>query len=393
MRTLACLVYLFPMQSAVAGSPVTRLEVWPAAIELTSKRARLQIVVTGLSASGQAIDLTRQAVIKSRDKTVAEMTGSLAVPVTDGETALHITAAGLQVDVPVRVSQQARGDPIRFRSETLAVLTRQGCNAGSCHGSPRGKGGFSLSLFAYSPAIDEEALIRDGLGRRTNPQQPDASLIIRKPMLRIPHVGGKKLRRTDEAYRILHQWILEGAHGHAVDEPECLRIEVYPDSQRVLDLSRENRMSQQLSVLAHFSDGTVRDVTRIATYGTSHDQVATVDADGLVSAHESGLSAVTIRYLSHLESVYFTAIRPVDSFQWRQQPESGFVDAHVNAKLLQMSVLPSSICSDETFIRRVSLGLTGLLPAPDTTRKFLQNTSRTKRAQQIDRLLAAEEHA
>ena len=393
MRNLACLVCLLPLQSAVAEPPVTRLEVWPQSIELPSKRARIQIVVTGLTASGTAIDLTRQAAIESRDKSVAAVTGSLATPVADGETAVRITAAGLQVSVPVRVSHQAGEDPIRFRSETLAVLTKQGCNAGSCHGSPRGKGGFSLSLFAYSPAIDEAALIRDGLGRRTNPQQPDTSLIIRKPMLRIPHVGGKKLRRSDEAYRILHQWILEGAHGHAADKPECVRIEVYPDSQRVLDLSRESQVSQQLSVISHFSDGTVRDVTRIATYGTSHDQVATVDADGLVSAHESGLSAVTIRYLNHLESVYFTAIRPPDGFQWREQPESGFVDAHVNARLRQMSVLPSAVCSDATFIRRVSLGLTGLLPTVETTRAFLRSTSKTKRAEQIDRLLVSEEHA
>ena len=393
MRFSACLICLFPLSSVFADPPVTRLEVWPDTIELPSKLARVQIVVTGLSASGQAFDLTRGAVIESADRTVARVKGSLACPVSDGETMLRISASGLQRTVPVRVTQQDRPDPIRFRSETLAVLTKQGCNAGSCHGSPRGKGGFSLSLFAYSPLIDEEALIRDGLGRRTNPQQPDASLIIRKPMLRIPHVGGKKLRKTDEAYRILHQWILEGAHGHSEQEPDCSRIEVYPDSQRVLDLSQKNQASQQLSVQAHFSDGTIRDVTRIATYGTSHQQVAAVDADGLVTAHQSGLSAVTVRYLNHLESVYFTAVEPRDSFQWRDQPESGFVDTRVNAKLLQMNVLPSPTCSDATFIRRATLGLTGLLPTVETTRDFLNSTSSTKREQQIDQLLASEEHA
>jgi len=393
MRILTAVFFLLATQNAPADSSVTRLEVWPESIDLSSRRDRVQVVVTGFANDGTAVDLTRAAAFELSDKAVAIVENEIVSPLKNGEASLTVNAAGLQASIPIRVSNFERDDPIRFRYETLAVLTKQGCNAGSCHGSPKGKGGFSLSLFAYSPKIDEEALIRDGLGRRTNPQDPDASLMIRKPMLRIPHVGGKKLRKSDEAYGILHQWILEGARGNSEDEPECVRVEVYPKSARVLDLSREGAANQQLSVLAHFSDGSVRDVTRIATYGTSHDAVATVEASGLVTAHEAGLSAVTIRYLDRLESVYFTAVRPVDGFRWVEQPEASFVDTHVNAKLRQMSVLPSPVCSDEVFVRRVSLDLTGLLPTVEVTRSFLQDDSKTKRAQLIDRLLASEEHA
>lgn len=386
------LLALFTSQAlAQQGGPL--LEVWPKEIQLSSKRARVQVVVTGRWASGETIDLTRSAKVESNDEATVTVKNGIATPHGNGKAVLKVSAAGQVSSVPVAVSNFKKPDPIRFRYETLAVLTKQGCNAGSCHGSPKGKGGFSLSLFAYSPEIDEEALIRDGLGRRTNPQDPDASLMIRKPMLRIPHVGGKKLRKTDEAYRILHQWILEGANGLAKNEPECVRIEVYPKTSRVLDLSREGRTAQQLSVLAHFDDGSVRDVTRIATYGTSHDEVATVGASGLVTAHQAGLSAVTIRYLEHLESVYFTAVRPVDGFEWTPQPEMNFVDTHVNAKLRQMSILPSEVCSGEIFVRRVSLDLTGLLPPVETTRAFLADGSKTKRTELIDRLLASEEHA
>ena len=376
---------------AQQGKPV--LEVWPKEIPLFSKRARVQIVVTERWASGETIDLTRSARVESNDEAIVTVKNGMATPHGNGKAILNVSAAGQVALVPVVVSNFEKSDPIRFRYETLAVLTKQGCNAGSCHGSPKGKGGFSLSLFAYSPEIDEESLIRDGLGRRTNPQDPDASLMIRKPMLRIPHVGGKKLRRTDEAYRTLHQWILEGANGLATNEPTCVRIQVYPKASRVLDLSREGRTAQQLSVLAHFDDGSVRDVTRIATYGTSHDEVATVGPSGLVTAHQAGLSAVTIRYLEHLESVYFTAVRPVDGFEWTPQPEANFVDTHVNAKLRQMSIHPSEVCSDEVFVRRVSLDLTGLLPTVKTTLAFLADDSKSKRAELIDRLLASEEHA
>lgn len=392
MQIFAATILLLLTQTSFADSSVTRLEVWPESIELSSKRARVQIVVTGLSEAGDAVDLTRSADFQIGDKTIAIVENGIASPRKNGETTVTVNAAGLRASIPIRVSNHEDDDPIRFRYETLAVLTKQGCNAGSCHGSPKGKGGFSLSLFAYSPEIDEEALIRDGLGRRTNPQDPDSSLMIRKPMLRIPHVGGKKLRKSDEAYRILHQWILEGVRGNSQNEPDCVRVEVYPKSSRVLDLSRKGEATQQLSVLAHFGDGSVRDVTRIATYGTSHDKVATVGASGLVTAHEAGLSAVTIRYLERLESVYFTAIRPVDGFVWTEQPETSFVDTHVNSKLRQMSILPSAVCSDEVFVRRVSLDLTGLLPTVEATRAFLQDDSKTKRAELVDRLLNSEEH-
>lgn len=393
MRLLTLLILILIPATAFAQQGEPALEVWPKKIELASKRARVQIVVTGRWASGETIDLSRTAAIVADNESTVTVKNGIAIPHKNGGANLKVSAAGQDVLIPVVVSNFDKPDPIRFRYETLAVLTKQGCNAGSCHGSPKGKGGFSLSLFAYSPEIDEEALIRDGLGRRTNPQDPAASLMIRKPMLRIPHVGGKKLRKSDEAYRILHQWILEGATGLAKDEPDCVRIEVYPKKARVLDLSHKDRTAQQLSVLAHFSDGSVSDVTRIATYGTSHDEVATVGPSGLVTARQSGLSAVTIRYLEHLESVYFTAIRPVEGFEWTPQAEANFVDTHVNAKLRQMSILPSEDCSDEVFVRRVSLDLTGLLPNVETTRVFLPDDSKTKRSKLIDRLLASEEHA
>lgn len=393
MRILLTAILLLASRHTFADSSVSRLEIWPASIDLPSKRARVQIVVTGFSESGKAVDLTRMAKLEPDDGTVADVNDAIASPLRNGETRVIVDVAGLRTAIPLRVSHVDDEDPIRFRYETLAVLTKQGCNAGSCHGSPKGKGGFSLSLFAYSPQIDAEALIRDRLSRRTNPQDPDASLMIRKPMLRIPHVGGKKLRKSDEAYRILHQWILEGARGDFQKDPDCLRIEVYPKSSRILDLSREGQAAQQLSVLAHFSDGSVRDVTRIATYGTSHDEIATVGAGGLVTAHQPGLSAVTIRYLEHLESVYFTAVRPVPGFEWTEQPEANFVDTHVNAKLRQMCILPSQVCRDEVFIRRVSLDLTGLLPTAGATREFLRDDSKAKRSTLIDRLLASEEHA
>ncbi|MCI0359029.1 MAG: hypothetical protein L0211_11170, partial [Planctomycetaceae bacterium] len=94
-------------------------------------------------------------------------------------------------------------EPVPFREGVLAALSRQGCSAGACHGSPTGKGGFRLSLRGFDPALDELTLIREDFGRRVNPHDPEASLLLQKPTMQISHGGGQKLKKSDPAYRIL----------------------------------------------------------------------------------------------------------------------------------------------------------------------------------------------
>src|SRR4051794_34409237 len=79
--------------------------------------------------------------------------------------------------------------PVSFVRQVLPVLTRQGCNAGSCHGTPAGKNGFRLSLRGYDSALDLASLTRDVTGRRINPIAPDASLLLLKGTAMIPHEG------------------------------------------------------------------------------------------------------------------------------------------------------------------------------------------------------------
>lgn len=376
--------------AAAAPAAAGRLEVFPNGVRLDGRRAERQLVVTGYL-GGTARDLTHAVEYLTSDPGVATVRGGRVRAAGAGRAVITVRWRGRMARVPVMAA--ARPDPVRFRFETLAVLTKQGCASGSCHGSPHGKGGFSLSLFGYDPRVDQVSLTRDGFNRRINVMEPAESLLLKKPLLEIPHVGGRRLRRGDTAYRVLHDWIYNGA---SVEIPgvECVRIAVQPGSGRVLEAPYRR---QQLSVLAHFSDGSSRDVTAIATYESSHPAVAAVDPDGLVTGRARGQSAVSVRYLDHLESVHFTVVEPVPGFVWRPVPESGEIDRLVHARLRQLGYQPSGTCTDEVFLRRVYLDLTGLLPTAARAREFLADRRADHpegaRARLIDALLETEEYA
>lgn len=383
------IVTLTLCQGMLEAAPVAKpLNVSPREIKLDSQRSYRQLVVTGESPQGP-YDLTRNATYRVDNPKVATVKDGRIIPTGDGATIVEVSAEGKTAKIPVTVANFKKPDPVRFKFETLATLTKQGCATGSCHGSPHGKGGFSLSLFGYDPNIDRISLTRDGFNRRVNVMDPAESLMLKKPLLEIPHVGGKRLRKTDASYKILKQWIYDGA---SVDLPkvECTKIVLTPGENRVL---QEPRIKQQLSVLAYYSDGSVRDITAIATYDTSSANVVAVDMDGLVTGRSRGQAAISVRYLDKLQSLHFTVVENVPGFVWKSPAENNAVDTLVNAKLKQLQYLPSETCRDEEFLRRVSLDLTGMLPSPENTRQFLQDRSPNKRARLVDYLLETEEYA
>ncbi len=365
-----------------------RVEVYPTTVKLGSRRAYRQFVVTGYF-HGESRDLTPLAVIRSTNPHIATVSGSRVSAVGDGNTTLSVLAGGRTVQVSVVVANSAAPDPVQFKFETLAILTKQGCATGSCHGSPHGKGGFSLSLFGYDPRIDSVSLTRDGFNRRLNVMDPTDSLIMKKPLLQIPHVGGKRLRKTDAGYQVLRNWIYEGAH---VDLPktECTKIVITPGSSRLLHAPN---LRQQLSVLASYSDGSTRDVSAIAAYESSNPNLVKVDTDGLITGLDRGQAAISVRYLDKFQSVFVTVVQDVPGFAWSSPRENNVVDKLVDAKLRQLQYLPSGLCTDSVFLRRVYLDLTGLPPTAAQVRAFLQDGHTDKRSQLIDVLLGTEEFA
>ncbi len=376
------------LEPITVGTPA-QLEVYPVAAKLDGALAYAQLVVTGRYADGGMQDLTRVAGLVSSNEQVARVENGRVIPVANGQAEIVAQVAGLEVKVPVEVVKQDVPERVSFNYGALVALSKQGCNSGACHGSPSGKGGFRLSLRAYDAALDTLTLIREAYNRRTNIIEPEASLILRKPLMEVAHGGGRRMKRTDPAFAILRDWITQGCQADPADAPHCVKVEIYP-RQRVF---RRPAHTQQLVVQAHFSDGSVRDITQLASYSSSDEAVASVDTGGFVVGLDRGEAAILVRYLDQIETSSLTFLRDVEGFKWNDPPENNFVDKYVFEKLKQLQILPSELCTDEEFVRRVHLDVLGELPSISESQAFLADQEPNKRARLIDALLARPEHA
>jgi len=363
--------------------------VFPSEIHLDRRRAEMHLVVTGLFENGEIRDLTREAEFTPASAEIVEVQDRIARPGHDGNTELLVRVAGHEVRVPVRVSSQDLPDPVSFVYGAQVALTRAGCNSGACHGSPSGKGGFRLSLRGYDPVLDELTLIREDRNRRTNQIDPDQSLLLRKPLMIVAHGGGRRIDKSDMAYDLLRDWIAEGMKPDPEDAPKCVKVEVFPKDR----VFQAPNYTQQVVALAHFSDGRVKDVTRIVSYSSSNESVATVDGSGLVTGQDRGESAILVRYLEQMATAEFTYLKDIDNFAWNNPPENNYIDTLTFAKLKRMQILPSEVCTDEEFIRRVTLDTLGMLPTPAETSAFLADQSPEKRDRLIEDLLNRPDYA
>jgi len=366
-----------------------RLEVFPPVIELEGSNSVQQLVVTGYDATGQARDWTKEMTLVSTNSAVASVHRNTIVPVANGDTEVVVHIGEKKQSIPVKVTSFEKTQPIAFEREVLVALSKQGCNSGACHGSPSGKGNFRLSLRAFDRVLDELTLIREDDGRRVNPIEPDESLLLLKPSMKLAHGGGKQISSEDVAYKILRTWIAEGAKPDPPGAPRCDQLEVYPSQKRILKLSDG---TQQLSATAHFTDGKKRDVTPLVAYESTNAEVASVDKTGLVSPHGRGEAVILVRYLEHIESIPMMFVDDVPGFEWSQPSPSNYVDHLVNAKLKQLQYLPAPTCSDSEFLRRVYLDVIGILPTVEEAQAFQSESSETKRSKLIDSLLERDEY-
>jgi hypothetical protein len=277
-------------------------------------------------------------------------------------------------------------EPPSFRRDVMPVLFRAGCNSGTCHGSARGKDGFMLSLFGYDAKGDYFRITQDMVGRRVNIAAPAESLLLLKATGQVPHTGGKLFDASSPLYKTVYRWIEAGAPDDAESVPQPVEITLSPERM----VFNGPQGSEQTKVTARYSDGSTRDVTHLARFLSNNSSTAAIDADGKVSPAGRGDTFVFARF-NRFTIGSEVIVLPADSaYKWSNPPANNYIDELVYDRLQKLHLLPSELCDDETFLRRVYLDLTGVPPTPAEYEAFLAEKSANKRDALVDKLLATE---
>ena len=371
------------------GTSVTSIEIMPSQIGLSGKTSYTQLLVTGILNTGDRYDVTRLATFRS-DGGVASISPQGRVRTSaDGQGQIAIEVAGHQAVVPVTVTGMSGDAKLSFIRDVAPVLSKVGCNQGTCHGSKDGKNGFKLSLRGYDPIYDLRALTDDHGSRRVNLASPDDSLMLLKATGAVPHVGGQVAKPDSVQYAIMRRWIAEGATLD-LESPRVAKIEVEPVNPIIQQIGGK----QQMRVVATYTDGSTRDVTAESFLESGNNEVALSNAHGVVSTLRRGEAPILARYEGAYAATTVTAMGDRAGFVWQEPAAWSEIDSLVARKLERMKILPSGLCDDYEFIRRVTLDLTGLPPSADEVRAFVADSreTRTKRDELVDKLVGSDSY-
>jgi hypothetical protein len=378
-----CHVTALAVWCLVVGSgSAAELAVAPAAVQLHGAFARTQLVVRQAPVTERAADLTHAASYASSDpKVVMVAPGGRLIATGNGTATVSITAGTATTSVPVTVAGVEAEPQVDFLNEVMPVMSKAGCNQGACHAAQYGKGGLKVSVFGSDPGADWQNIIRNEAGRRVNLRDPDASLFLLKPTLGVPHEGGRRLDRSSPDYNLLHRWLAAGAPGPDAKSAKVNGLTLEP-ARRVGAVG----LTQQIRVVASYSDGTTRDVTSWSRFDAMDDGVVAADAHGLIRTVGKGQGSVLVRFENEARIATFVVpyADTIDLIGWKDQ---NFIDTHAAAKFREVGITPSPVCDDATFLRRAYLDAIGTIPTPDQAKAFLDSTDPNKRTKLVDELL------
>ena len=273
-----------------------------------------------------------------------------------------------------------------FNTDVMPLLTKAGCNQGACHGKGSGQNGFRLSLRGFAPEQDYLWITREFSGRRLDRTTPEESLILRKATAQTPHEGGRLFAPTSREYKLLLDWLKAGYPGPNATEAKVSKLELTP-AAHVLKPGEE----VQLVATATFADGTQRDVTWLTKFDSNDPAYLQVSPGGKAKARATARAAVRAMYLTEVAVTVFAMPfdRPVDEKRFQQA--NNFVDTHVFAKLKELRIEPSDLCTDDEFIRRLFLDACGILPTAAEVTAFAADKDAKKREKLVDAVLARSE--
>ena len=287
-----------------------------------------------------------------------------------------------------RWSAKGPGGTPGFTRHVQPLLAKTGCSGRACHGSFQGQNGFRLSLFGSDPKLDYDELVKDESGSRVDLESPADSLILEKAVMNLDHKGGKRFEEDSWHYRMLKEWIAAGAPFEPSKEATIDKLEVTPNAK----VLAKGGKKQQLKVVAHYSDGTIEDVTALTKFSTNDDAVATVTEAGQIASVKSGDTAIVASFGGAVNTSHVIVPFPGAGREFEFASLSR-VDDLVAAKWIKLGLQPSPVANDAEFLRRVSLDLIGTLPTPDEVRGFLADRNPNKRLKKIDELLERPEYA
>jgi WD40 repeat protein/mono/diheme cytochrome c family protein len=376
------------------SNSVLSLAAEPASIRLSSDAPHHGILVSAKLSSGFELDVTPQVKFsRSRNAPFNISPDGEIIAVKTGQGVLTAKLGKNEVEIRVEVESGTAADktrdlpaaPTSFLRDVLPALSKAGCNAGACHAKADGQNGFKLSVFSYDPKADYAKIVRDAHGRRIFPAAPEESLLLLKPTTRLPHEGGLRFETGSETEQLLVRWIREGLAYSLPNEPTLERLTILPKERRY----RKNA-TQRVLVEAHYSDGSVRDVTRLAAFDSNDKEIAKVDDQGTITVGTlAGQGVIVGRYMGLVADAHIIvpADRLLPDEKYAALPRNNFIDQLAYDHFRQLGLFPSELCSDAEFLRRASLDAIGILPTPDEVRKFLDDTDADKRKKLIARLL------
>ncbi len=375
-------------QSINADEP--KLTVDPEMVALKGPSAVWSLQVALRDWQDQLTDRTRTAQFRSLTPEIVRVDERGVVRgLADGTGQVEVQAEGQTRLVSVTVSDTNAPRSLHFENDVIPILSKFGCNTSGCHGKAEGQNGFKLSVFGFDPEADHAALTQEGRGRRVFSSEPGQSLLLQKASGGLPHGGGVRIAKGTEEYALLAEWIAAGVPLGDKAAPTVASIHVSP-RERVLS----PRGQQPLRVVATYTDGRRVDVTAHSKFQSNNEGLGQVNESGLVTAGETpGDVAIMASYMGAVD--LFRALVPLSTTVSPAValPQFNFIDRFVDQKLAKLRIEPSGLCSDEDFLRRVALDLTGKLPTATEVRDFLADTRPDRRAQRVEILLRTPEFA
>lgn len=366
---------------------LVKIQAFPPSITLQNPQDFNSFIIQANYADGVSRDITFESSLVVQNPEIAILDGATVYPKGNGKTELQASYQNQNVIIPITISQFQEDRSVSFKLDVMPIFMKAGCNTGSCHGSARGQDRFMLSLFGYDPEGDHHRITREQGTRRINLALPEESMLLEKAIGAVPHTGGKLFDQKSNHWKILHKWLQAGApkDTESVAKPE--RIELFPPTL----LLEGKGATQQIIVLAHYSDGSTRDVTPLTVFQSNKEETALVNEHGEITAGKRGEAFVMARFHVFTEGIQTIVIPEGLDYTKPKVKEYNFVDTLVHNKLDKLRITPSPVCSDEVFIRRAYLDITGMLPTADELQEFLQDQKIDKRSRLVDQLVERKE--